>query len=373
MSSSQTQTNVESLAARRSAGMQVATRAAQQTVQPISPAQRAAVIIALLGENAAKPIVEKLDDAAIAKVATALENISMLTREELVEIVMDFIGHLRRTSGALRGGRTRAREVLSGVVDQNRYNTLFRESQPEAVDESGEDLDVWGRLERKDPKQIATYLARLSPNLIAMILQKLDVSVQSEVLGHMDGEKLGPMIGHMVDSRKADPGVEQVLGRMVEMEFLNIAQEVEEEEGENLATVGELLSLISAEKRDSLVAFLRTKHEDKLAGIEKSIFTIDGLPDLLPKNAVPVVFREIDQSFLLKLLSSLQGANGKVADYLLGNISSRMADQFRDDLGSAKPLTPDAAEAVQREFLNVLMGLKRRGLITLERKEDEGA
>jgi len=177
----------------------------------------------------------------------------------------------------------------------------------------------------------------------------------------------------MVETRKPDPGVDQVLGRMVEMEFLNVEQEVAEEDGENLTAVGELLSLISAEKRDSLVAFLRSKHEDKLKGIEKSIFTIEGLPDLLPKNAVPVVFREVDQSFLLKLLTSLQGAHAPVADFLLGNISSRMADQYRDDLSDAKQLAEEEAESVQREFLNILMGLKRRGLIKLERKDGEAA
>ena len=369
MSSVQPQSNVESLAARR--GTQLAARGPQ--APSISSAQRAAVIIALLGENAAKPIVEKLDDVALAKVATALETISLLTRDELVEIVMDFIGHLRKTNGAMRGGRTRAKEVLSGVVDQNRLSLLFKESTQERPDDDDEELGVWARVERKDPKQIATYLSRLSPNLIALILQKLDVSVASEVLGHMDGEKLGPMIGHMVETRKTDPGVEQVLGRMVEMEFLNIVQEAAADEGENLASVGELLSLISSEKRDSLVSFLRSKHEDKLKGIEKSIFTIEGLPDLLPKNAVPVVFREVDQSFLLKLLGSLQGSNSQVSDYLLGNISSRMADQYRDDLGTAKPMSPEAAETVQREFLNSLMGLKRRGLITLERTEENGA
>ena len=371
MSSVQPKSNVESLAARR--GTQVATRA--QVTAPVSPAQRAAVIIALLGESAAKPIVEKLDDVALAKVATALENISLLTRDELVEIVMDFIGHLRKTNGALRGGRTRAKEVLSGVVEPNRLSTLFKEDRPGITDESdaGENLTVWERVERREPQQIAAYLSRLSPNLIALILQKLDVSVQSEVLGQMDGEKLGPMIGHMVETRKPDPGVEQVLARMIEMEFLNAVQEMAEEEGENLSTIGELLSLISAEKRDNLVSFLRAKHEDKLAGIEKSIFTIEGLPDLLPKNAVPVVFREVDQAFLLKLLGSLQASNGPVADYLLGNISSRMADQYRDDLANAEPLSAEAAEGIQREFLNVLMGLKRRDLITLERKENEGA
>ncbi|MGB2176542.1 MAG: FliG C-terminal domain-containing protein [Hyphomonas sp.] len=370
MSSARPASNVESLPARRAQKM----AAAVPQPAPISSAQRAAVIIALLGESAAKPIVEKLDDAALAKVATALENLSMLTRDELIEIVMDFIAHLRKTNGALRGGRSRAKEVLSGVVDSGRLNLLFKEDETEATsEEDNEELSVWDRLERKDPKQIANYLSRLSPNLIALILQKLDVSVSSEILGHMEGEKLGPMIGHMVEPRKTDPGVDQVLGRMVEMEFLNAVQEEDEDEGNNLSSVGELLSLISTEKRDSLVAFLRSKHEDKLEGIEKSIFTIEGLPDLLPKNAVPVVFREVDQSFLLKLLSTLQGGNSAVSDYLLGNISSRMADQYRDDLGSMKPMAPEAVEQVQREFLNVLMGLKRRGLIVLERNAEENA
>ena len=369
MSATQKTDNVESLAARRG---QLAAKGAPAP-STVSPAQRAAVIITLLGENAAKPIVEKLDDVALAKVAAALENISLLTRDQLVEIVMDFIGHLRKTNGALRGGRDRAREVLSGVVEPSRLSSIFRDEQAVIEDEDEEDLDVWGRLERREPQQIAGYLSRLSPNLIALILQKLDVSVASEVLGHMDGEKLGPMIGHMVETRKTDPGVDQVLARMVEMEFLNAVQEMSEDDSENLATIGELLSLVSAEKRQSLVEFLRSKHEDKLEGIEKSIFTIEGLPDLLPKVAVPVVFRELEQDFLLKLLSTLQGANSAVSDYLLGSISSRMADQFRDDLGNTKTLSAEAAETVQREFLNSLMGLKRRGLITLEKKEDGAA
>ena len=72
----------------------------------ITPSQRAAVIIALLGEDAARPIVEKLDDAALAKVVSALEQISVLAREELVEIVIDFLTQLRQNAGSMRGSRT---------------------------------------------------------------------------------------------------------------------------------------------------------------------------------------------------------------------------------------------------------------------------
>ena len=64
----------------------------------ITSAQRAAVVIAVLGETAARPIVEKLDDRALAQIAAELENISYLPREDLADIVMDFLSHLRQTS-----------------------------------------------------------------------------------------------------------------------------------------------------------------------------------------------------------------------------------------------------------------------------------
>ena len=48
-----------------------------------------------------------------------------------------------------------------------------------------------------------------------------------------------------------------------------------------------------------------------------------------------------------------------------------MADQYRDDLTDFRPLPEAEAEALQREFLTTLMGLKQRGMITLQRPAPE--
>ena len=140
-----------------------------------------------------------------------------------------------------------------------------------------------------------------------------------------------------------------------------------EEDEAHLEMIGELLSLIPSDKRDSLIAFLKEQHTAQLEGIEKSIFTIEALPDLLPRKAVPVVFRELEMADLVKLLGSLRDTHAPVAEYLLDNISSRLADQIRDDLGDFTPLPPVEAEGLQRQFLTDLMSLKRRDLIILEK------
>ena len=67
--------------------------AAKKPALNVSPSQRAAVVVALLGEEAAKPIMERLDDAAIINIAESLESINFLEREQLIEIVIDFLQH----------------------------------------------------------------------------------------------------------------------------------------------------------------------------------------------------------------------------------------------------------------------------------------
>lgn len=334
----------------------------------ITPAQRAAVVIAMLGDGAAKPIVDKLDDAALAQVAAALETISYLEREQLTEIVVDFLKHLRQSNGSFRGGRSRAREIITGLLDDNRLRLIYGERQDDE-DDAPERDDTWGRLERQEPRKVAAYLDQLSPNLVAMVLRKLDVSVASEIVSQMDDDKLDPMIGHLVEADHSDAQIDSVVARMIDIEFLNNQIDAVEDDNSHLETVGELLSLIPSSKRDRLMAFLKTEHEGKLQSIERVIFTIDGLPGMLPRNSVPVVFRELGEDTMLKLLASLQGNGAAVSEYLLGNISSRLADQYRDQLKDAKVPGPEAAEVTQREFLTALMGLKRRGQITLEKPE----
>ncbi len=337
----------------------------------ISASQRAAVIITLLGESAAKPIVQKLDDAALAKVVTAIENISTLAREELVEIVIDFLTQLRQSSGSLRGGPEKAREVMSGVLDPGRMNALFG-SAPVEMDLSFlETADVWTRLAQREAPEIAEYLGSMTPNIIALVLRKLNTGMVSSILCLLPDEKVSPTLGYMVEAPKIDPSIEPAVERMIEIEFLNKDQDVSESNDDHLGVIGEVLSLIPAQKRNNLIDFLRTSHEAKLPIIEKGLFTIDALPEILPRNAVNVVFRQIDNAVMVKLLASLRDTYPPILEFLLSNISSRMADSMREEFKDMPAFSVDQVETLQREFLTTLMDLSRRGLITMNRATDK--
>tara|TARA_R110000782_G_scaffold191663_1_gene281486 strand:+ start:1239 stop:2381 length:1143 start_codon:yes stop_codon:yes gene_type:complete len=356
-------------------GAETARPQAAASGSSLTPSQRVAVIITMLGEGAAKPVVEKLDNIAMAKIAEALQDLSFVTRDEMIMIAIDFLSHLRHSSGALRGGKEKAREVLTGILDADRLSSILGDEPAETATVAAKTTNEtpWSRLAKSDPKKIASYLEGLTPNIIALILRKLDVSIASEILNHMEGDKLGPAMGFMVETQADDPGIDRVLARMIELEFLNVTQEELGGNDGHLADIGELLSLIPAQKRDELVKFLEGKYEEKYKQIQQSMFTMEGLPDILPPTAVPIIFRELDEEATLKLMGSLRNGYDQVSEFLFKSISPRLAEKLRDQLTEFRDLSQAQIDIVHRDFLALLMKLKRGGQIELVKIETEDA
>ena len=67
----------------------------------------------------------------------------------------------------------------------------------------------------------------------------------------------------------------------------------------------------------------------------------------------------------------MQASYSEVVEYLLSNISTRMADSYRDELARAKPLNPTQVEQIEKDFLTKMMELKRDEVIVIERADAE--
>lgn len=346
---------------------------AQASPVPVSLAQRAAVIISVLGEEAAKPIVEKLDNTSLERVEIMLESIHTIPAETTARIIIEFIEYLTGTPGAMLNGKMQVQKLISEI--ESMRNAAFGDAE---VGEDGfaqldlgalgleDEETVWERLEKHEAERVANYLNRLTPNLIALIMRQMPVNQSSEIFRFMDEEKLPDVMGYLVDSGPDDPAIKEVVERMVEIEFLCAEQNVSDGDREHLQAMGELLSLIPSNKRDKIVTFLEAEHESKLHDIQKSLFTIEGLPETLPRNSIPIVIKEIEPDEVVRLVASLQGEHSAVADFLLDNISSRQSAQIREDVAKKGTLSEAEAEEVQRSLLVKLMDLKREGMINLD-------
>ena len=342
----------------------------------ITPSQRAAVVISMLGEEAARPIMERLDDQSVINIASSLESINYLTREQLIEIVMDFLQHLRKTSGSMRNDPEATKEFLTNVLDAPRLNLIYGDGQSleELVPEPENKEDyrsLWEKFSKRDPAHIVKYLSGLTPNIIGLILRNLDATLCSELICMLEEDLQTKVMGQMVDPPPPSYEIDSVVARMVRMEFLLVPEEDDDDGDAQLQTVGEMLSLMPNDRRAALLKYVADSHANKVDPIQKGMFEIADIPIMLNRNQVPVLFKAIDGAVMLDILNSLKAEYQEVVDYFLNNISNRMADQMRGDLERMKAPSEAETEEIQKDFLMKMMGFKRDGLITLERPPEE--
>jgi len=81
----------------------------------IPTAQRAAVIISVLGEEAAKPIIEKLDSTALDMVQTMLDSVNEVPASTTARIIIEFIEFLTGTPGVMLSGKNQVRKLISQI------------------------------------------------------------------------------------------------------------------------------------------------------------------------------------------------------------------------------------------------------------------
>ena len=353
-----------------------ASAADQKPPLNVTASQRAAVVIAMLGEEAARPIVELLDDQSVINIASSLESIEYLAREQLIEIVIDFLSHVRKTSGSMRSNSETTKDFLSEVLDESRLQLIYgggetlEEQVPEP--ENKEDYSrLWEKFAKREPVHIVKYLSGLTPNIIGLILRNVDTTLCSELICMLDEDLQTKVLGEMVDPPPPSYEIDSVVARMVRMEFLLVPEEDDDKGDAQLRSVGEMLSLMPNDRRASLMGYVKDSHANKAEQVQKGMFEISDIPIMLNRNQVPILFKAIDAPEMLEILSCLRAEYNEVLEYFLANISNRMADQMRGDLERVKAPNATTAEEIQKAFLMKMMAFKRDGIIILERPEPE--
>ena len=176
-------------------------------------------------------------------------------RIRTAQIVIEFLEFLTGTPGVLLNGKNQVRQLITQIEAMRKSPFSDAEVGEDGfaeLDLSALGLDdepsVWERLAKHDAERVATYLNRLTPNLIALIMRQMSVTQSSEIFNFIDEDKLPNVMGYLVDTGPDDPAINEVIERMVEIEFLCSEQDVSDADREHLQSMGELLSLIPATK-----------------------------------------------------------------------------------------------------------------------------
>lgn len=326
---------------------------ASTLAQPtLDTAEQAAVVLALLGDKSLGSLSGRLSPSNKTRFAAALERLAGVDPKEQQAIAGAFAKRLAAQRAGIHGG-TAVVERLSGQ--------LYGEDDEEPASAEPElPKTFWERVEALGAKTIAEFLEDCPIPAVATTLGALPEAFAAEVVAQLPNKAGIASVVKLAATASANPVALSAVERMVSDAFFGEKASSAPVDTERADRIAGLLNRMTTARREAVLAALPDELDDAMmSAVNERVLGFDDLADRLPRNVVPIIFREADEPQLLTALAYATKRGSKTAEYLLANISQRLADQLKDRLPA--DISEDDGEKAQAGIVGFVLGMVERG------------
>jgi len=325
--------------------------------------QKAAIVVRLLlAEGASLPLAS-LPEPLQAELTTQMSQMRYVDRATLKSVIEEFANELDSIGLVFPGGLEGALSILGGVISTDMAARLRKQAGMVWFN------DPWESLARFELNTLLPLLERQSPEVGAVVLSKLKVAKAAEILGKLPGEKARRLTFAMSETANVDPDTVRRIG-------LSLAAELKAEPPRAFATgavarVGAILNVSASATRDDVLAGLTEDDAAFADEVRRAIFTFPDIPQRIKPLDVPAILRGVPQETLVAVVASADATTNEAVEFLLQNMSKRMAGTLQDEAGEARPIKQKRAEAARTEVITAIRALLDRNEIQLATGEDD--
>jgi len=320
----------------------------------LSGRQKAAVIVRfLLSEGADLPL-RALSDDMQAALTEQIATMRTVDHDTLAAVVEEFCGHLERIGLSFPGGIEEALKALDGRISPTAASNLRRSAG------SAANSDPWARISLLEPARLLPILAEESIEVAAIILSKLAVAKAAELLGQLPGERARRVAYCISQSSGVAPETVRLIGQTLIGQI--DAQPVRAFEGDPTERVGAILNVSTSATRDDVLRGLEETDTSVAQQVRKQIFTFAHIPQRIAARDVPKIIRGIEQATLLAALGGAEGdETARTAEFILANMSQRMAASLREEMAALGKVKEKDAETAQTALILAIRDLEAAG------------
>ncbi|MEL6565796.1 MAG: FliG C-terminal domain-containing protein [Pseudomonadota bacterium] len=332
----------------------------------LSRKAKAAIVVRLLINEGADIPLEELPDELQAQLTKAMGQMRTVDRDTLQEVVAEFAEEVERIGLTFTNGMAGALDALDGKISPQTAARLRKEA---GVREAG---DPWSRIRDMDNALLVGVLEVESIEVAAVMLSKLDVPKAAELLGMLPGPRARQITYAVSQTGAVTPDAVDRIGLSLASQLG--AQPISAFDNGPVERVGAILNSSKATTRDDVLAGLDERDEGFANAVRKAIFTFGNIPARIAARDIPRILRDIDQEALVIAIAGAPGMDMQAsADYILDNMSARMADQLREEVAEAGTPKPADIEEAMGNVVATIREMEARGDLMLVVEEEEEA
>lgn len=326
-----------------------------------APREKAAIIVRLLLAEGARLPLSALPDHLQAALAEQMGQMRLIDRATLAAVVEEFTAMLDDTGLAFPPGIEGALGLMDGHISTTAASRLRRLAGTAAK------ADPWDVIAALPPERIMPVLTTESHEVAAVMLSKLPVPKAAELLSQLPGDHARRIAYAISLTGGVDPETVRRIGLSLAAQL--DAQPARAFEAGPVERVGAILNVSPSATRDDVLTGLDQQDAGFAAEVRKAIFTYPHIPARVAPRDLPKVLRLVDPTQMAVAIaaSAADPRHMAVADFILSNISQRMAQSLREEAAALPPPRPPEAEAAFSAIVTAIRTLEAGGEITLQR------
>lgn len=329
----------------------------------LSRRQKAAVIVRLLLDDEDAASLSRLNTNSQTLVAEAMASMEIIDRQTRDAIITEFCDNLEAVGLTFPGDLDGTLAMLGGKLSDASADHLRRMA---AVSGHG---DPWARISALPADAIEKLANSEAVELVALMLSKLPVERASEAFVALPRDRARAVAAAM----SMTSGVSQQALQRVGLILLQAAESVPKPAISTPAAerVGALLNFATADLRDDVLGALEEQDQGFAGGVRKAIFIFAHIPTRIEPKDIPRVTRQVDQAVLVRALAATAPEDIETANFILDNLSQRMAEGLREERDTLGKLRARDIEDAMNEVVAAIGKMTELGELTLIQPLDE--
>jgi len=316
--------------------------------------QNAAILMMSLGETEAAEVFKHLSPKEVQKLGEAIAKTKVITREKVDEVVEKFTRIAAAHSLLVSNSGDYVRSVLKLALGDDKAALLI-DRILQGGDVSGIESLKW-----MDPASVAEMLRNEHPQIVAAILVHLDFDQAADVIKLFNERQRNEVMLRVATMEGIQPSALKDLNEIL-FKVLAGGDKIRKTSLGGVKTAAEMINLMGTAIEGLVIESIRNHDPDLAQKIMDKMFVFDDV-NKLDDKAIQLILKEVATD---ALTVALKGAQPALKDKFLANMSTRAAENLKEDLESRGPMRLSEVEAQQKEILKVVRRLADEGAIVL--------
>ncbi len=326
--------------------------------------QKAAIIVRLLVGGGTSIESLDLDADSVWKITNAMTGLGVVGRDVVDAVTAEFIIAMEKMGLIFEKDIDGSLKQLEDQISPETMG-LVRDKQTGSAEAT-----AWRQISRSEPERMAELIAQENPRIGAVILSKLSAAKSAEIVGQIDAVAAKNLLAAITKISEID---EEVVAKIGIAFAQGLAESGDGGAFKDSAAerIGAILNVSQSGFRDEMLGNFDNDNPEEAERIRKLMFTFEDIPARVVGRDISKILRGVDDATLVAALSGAAETMPQVKEFILSNISSRLAEQIEENIADSGPVKPRDADAAMTKMIISLKELEKSGEIALIEPEEE--